>query len=438
MIETFKKFVDDPQAFEMFVTGQAGTGKTTSLAHLIEYCKENQIKCLVSAFTHKACRVLESKLPQGTEISTLHSFLNKRPSINEHATKKDHINVSRQHKEVQEAPQVLFLDEFGMVGEKDYMDIGLAQDPNYEGTPVMKVVYLGDLNQLPPVGDIQTIIPHDPYWIKLTKIYRQEGNDGLMDPLCELVKFIEGSAPAQPLAATDSFIRGCDLIEEYHNCKDDDKVLLAFTNQRVESLNRLIKGRDELHEMDEVFSPNLREFFLYETWCKKEEVETIGLPWGEDLGFNSKYKTLEHLLSIHDEFAYLQNEDEETKVYAIEFGHYQYKLKMDEFAREAADANKAIEDAFGMGGKTFAQQNKTHPMSRRRAKAWRDYLTYKDCVICVDFPFAMTVHKSQGSTYNYVFVDTQDLYKCATNDYKLFLKLMYVAISRAAKKVYTN
>ncbi|MGL5567505.1 MAG: ATP-binding domain-containing protein [Plesiomonas sp.] len=50
----------------------------------------------------------------------------------------------------------------------------------------------------------------------------------------------------------------------------------------------------------------------------------------------------------------------------------------------------------------------------------------------------MTVHKSQGSTYDTVYVDTEDLYRCAAINIKQYLKLMYVALSRASNKVITN
>ncbi len=436
MIETFKNFMADPKAFEMFIEGQAGTGKTTSLAHLVELCKEEDISYIVTAHTHKACGILNVKLPQGANIKTTHSFLKKRPGINEHATKKEHVNISTQHGTPGDVPRVWFLDEFSQLGEKDYMDIGAAQDPNYEGLPKMKIVYIGDPNQLPPVGDTPAIVPHEPYWVKLTHIYRQANDSGLLDPLCQLVDFINGATPV-PLIESSDFIRRVDIVKEYMKC-DEDKVLLAWTNKRVESLNANIRGYATPDTGDNTYSPTLRAHFEFEGFLERTDISYIDRHFNDPLGFGSKYKTLEHLFTIHDSFCVVTNEDGENEIYAIEFGHYQYKLRMDELAVAAADANKAIENKHGMSGATFAKQNKTDPLSRARAKAWRDYLTYKECVVCMDFPFAMTVHKSQGSTYNTVFIDTEDLSICADMDYKTYLKLLYVSISRASNKVYTN
>ena len=50
LIQTFEKFMSDEEAFDMFIVGPAGTGKTTSLKELLEYCLK---KCRV--ITHE-CR----------------------------------------------------------------------------------------------------------------------------------------------------------------------------------------------------------------------------------------------------------------------------------------------------------------------------------------------------------------------------------------------
>jgi len=48
--------------------------------------------------------------------------------------------------------------------------------------------------------------------------------------------------------------------------------------------------------------------------------------------------------------------------------------------------------------------------------------------------YAMTIHKSQGSTYKNVFIDVPDILKCRSTE--LRNRLFYVAISRAQENVY--
>ena len=188
-LETFIKFREDNEAWEMFIEGQAGTGKTTSLYDLVQYCIDNNISYIVCAFTHDACKILRSKLPKDACISTLHSFLTKRPTLNEHATNISGIEVSKQVGKP-ELVQVMFCDELSNVGERDKLDIDTAQDPDYTGKPLMKVVYIGDPHQLPPVKDVPAVIPCGAYHIILTKIWRQAEDNPLIDTLSQLVRFI--------------------------------------------------------------------------------------------------------------------------------------------------------------------------------------------------------------------------------------------------------
>lgn len=455
MIQTFEQFLEQSQEWDMYITGQAGTGKTTDLATLVEYCEQHDIEALSCTYTHKACRILRSKLPSYAKVVTLHSFLRKRPSINQHATHIKQISSSQQSG-TPDKVQILFVDEFSMVGEKDLMDIRAMQDPDYEGEPMMKVVWIGDLNQLPPVGDKQTIKPRKPFWIDLKTIKRQASDNPLITPLTQLVSFINGADPV-PLIESEAFIRGQDIVgwygealaEKWGEIQADgaiydpsiDSVVLAYTNERVQELNAEIQGHTRPSKGVQLFSPTTQYVYEFVGKLEASEVAFIDMHFGERLGFNSKFKTLEHLLKMDAcEFMDVEDPDNEGELltYAVVFGHYDYKCKLEELKKTAAASNKAIESQFNQNAASWVKMNPRHKLARARAKAWRDFLTFNDCVICLDFSHAMTVHKSQGSTYENVYVDTEDLARCADFDYTMYLKLMYVALSRASNKVVTN
>ena len=60
----------------------------------------------------------------------------------------------------------------------------------------------------------------------------------------------------------------------------------------------------------------------------------------------------------------------------------------------------------------------------------------------IDYAFAITAHKSQGSTYDNVFVDLTDMIYTTTGaiyaDYQQLLRKVYVACSRARKELIIN
>ncbi|PIR06652.1 MAG: hypothetical protein COV55_02760 [Candidatus Komeilibacteria bacterium CG11_big_fil_rev_8_21_14_0_20_36_20] len=424
---------DEP---DMYITGVAGTGKTTSLKTLVKHCLEHNIQPIVSAFTHKACNVLRKKLPAKAVICTLHSYLTKRPTVNGNAVSRQHVESSTITGGAEKIT-LLFIDEFSMVGERDYVDIAALQYDE-DGELVMKVVYIGDPNQLPPVKDMIAIVPKGPFWCKLTKIYRQSGDNELQETLLTLNDYINGEE-AKALLPHETLIRDIDIVKEFKR-DDREKVILAYTNKTVQKLNSEIEGKIEPILGDEVFSPTKREKY---TIISIDTVTPYILMYDDKLlEVDSKHKTLETLHQMEGiKFYTLVNAKGEEEIRAVVFGHANYLEVQSYLANKAVFINNQIKAKYSVEAKEltkWAQINWQNPLAKSRNQAWKNYLSFKNCVICLDFVHAMTVHKSQGSTYEHVYIDTQDLAICAKKDYTMYLKLLYVAISRASHKVFTN
>ena len=431
----FKKFLEDSEAWDMFVTGAAGTGKTTDMRKDVQHCIDNEIPYVVCAYTHKACGILRSKLPAGARVQTLHSFLGKRPTVNSSAVKMSEVSSSMQTSKPDEEPRVMFLDEYSMVGDKDTMDIRACQDPMYTGQPILKLVAYGDHHQLPPVGDKQTLKAEgSKYHKKLTKQYRND--NPLQIPLKKLISYIDKEAQPEPLESIPGFFeRGIDIDKV--RFREPDKVYLAFTNKRVEDLNYKIQGYEFPANDDDVFSPTTQHHYVFKH--SVEDVNCIDLHYTDPLSLGSKFKTLEGLIDSENcSFGLFQDNDGAEFVFAYVFGHYRFKRLREELQRAAVASNKAIEDEFkGYKAVGWAKVNYTHKLARERSKAWREFLSFDDCVVCMDFVHAMTVHKSQGSTFHTVILDTDDLAIAAERNFDLYLTLTYVGMSRASHKVYT-
>lgn len=432
VMPTFTKFLADDNAWDMFITGPAGSGKTTDLKHQVQYCIDNEIPHLVVAFTHKACEILTEKLPPDASVSTLHSWLKKRPGINQSAVHSKAVDITIQKGRVV-IPKVVFIDEYSMVDEGDGASITNEQDPDYSGTPQFKVVWLGDNNQLPPVGGAQYVKPYGEYNVRLTKIYRQEGDSQLKGILANLVSMIEGADP-KPLEENKDFVRSCNIVKAYQDnpgCR-----LLAYTNKRVQELNQYVQGREEPEPGDVLFCPTDREQYVFLGWVASPTA--IFTPFNGELILGTKYKTLEHLITAeHCRFARVQTAEGNEAILACVFGHYSYKVKASSLKEVAAESNRIIETKHkGYKAAAWAKNNSKKALARKRSKAWRDFLGFDECVVCLDFNHATTVHKSQGSTYPYVAVDSEDIGQC--QDYQLYLKLFYVALSRASKKAFLN
>ncbi len=409
----------------MYISGQAGTGKSTILHEFLQHLLKEEIATVCTAYTHKAKTIIMSKVPPAADVQTLHAFLKKRPGINENATKRDYITMSQQFGEP-EPVKLLIVDEYSMVDEADLKSI---MELN------IKVIFLGDPNQLDPISGPQAVIPQGKFDVKLTHIYRQEGNVGLLDPLCTLVHMIETKGPMVYLEPTSQFIRNTDIVKEYIASESKDKVILAFTNNRVEYLNYKI---NKALQSDYYWCPTTREMVLPgHAMPAPPEITTIS---GESLKLKTKWKTLEQLIGLAStfnlKFGAFTNSEGETTTRCYVFGHGKYNEMMKELKQRATDANLAISNITDDKPAVWAKKNWRHQFAKLRAKAWRELLTIDGNVVCMDYPYATTVHKSQGSTYDEVFVDSDDIGK--VSNVMQFKKLMYVGISRASSKVYLN
>jgi len=431
LIQTFEKFMADEEAFDMFIVGPAGTGKTTSLKELLEYCLKEKIPAIALAYTHKACTILANKLPEQTDIRTLHKFLRKRPGINTNATHIKQIATTVQFGEPEKV-RVLFIDEFSMVGENDAMSLGELQDPDYTGTCETKIVYIGDVNQLPPVKGTFTLNPSGKYVHKLTKVYRQADGNSLIDTLSDLNIMIN-SGKTSKLKEHSTFKRGVDIIDLY--CKDkEDKILLAYTNEQVQKLNENVVKI--LGDNKQRWVAQHRKVYTFRGDMPLDKVFYIDT-FQDTIPLDSKYKTLEFLLGLpYLRFGIFEDDEGASYVFAYIFGHYNYKIKTEELAKAASDSNAKIEIEYKDKAAYWAGQNPHHLLARQRAKAWREFLSVSESVMLVDYPYALTVHKSQGSTYKSVYLDNTDLKK--NPDATMYLKLLYVGISRASDIVYMD
>lgn len=439
-LDMFKRFLADDSAWDMYLSGAAGTGKTTLCRDFIAHCGDIGYPVIVCAYTHKAKGILQSKLPPGTAVTTLHSFLKKAPTVNHNATSQAHLVTAKQMAEPEKI-KLLVVDEYSMIGEKDYADLRALQDEDYDGKAEVKILWIGDPYQLPPVQDQQAVMPSGSYRYKLTVQKRRGKGNPLSEPIASVISYIEGEQPA-PLPGNECFIRGADIAKAYAEDPEPDKVMLCYTNKAVQDNNERAEGKVFPAVGDTLFSPTNQHRYTLIEHVPRNEVHEIVLAFGEPLPLNSKYKTLEYLLkNTHVSFSLFEDEDGDQVVLAYVFGHYSYKQLRDSYTRAAAEANAAIEKEFkGVKAAAWAKarENEKHPLARARSKAWRDFLTFDDCVFCLDFSHAMTVHKSQGSTYKHVYVDTQDLSQLANTNFNMYLRLMYVALSRASVKVVTN
>jgi ATP-dependent exoDNAse (exonuclease V) alpha subunit len=180
--DQFKEIFDliDKTHSGVFVTGHAGTGKTTFLRYYVMHAKKGTIVLAPTGVAALNC---------GGE--TIHSFFNFKPDVTLSKIK----NRKFPEKSIYKKVETIIIDEVSML-RCDLLDcidkfLRLNREKLYEPFGGVQMVFIGDLKQLPPVvkkeeKHIFSSVYKSPYFlsayslkkyilhtVELTKVYRQ-------------------------------------------------------------------------------------------------------------------------------------------------------------------------------------------------------------------------------------------------------------------------
>ena len=120
---------------------------------------------------------------------------------------------------------------------------------------------------------------------------------------------------------------------------------------------------------------------------------------------------------------------EETSILTRDGSWQTWKLRVEN--------EKSIKDIIVLHETEFNRYEKTVRALKKQALegdkyCWAKYYALIEGFAKVDYAYAMTVHKSQGSTFKEVFVDHRDLCLCKLKERQ---KLIYVAVTRPSERL---
>ncbi|MEE4379451.1 MAG: AAA family ATPase [Candidatus Competibacteraceae bacterium] len=398
--------------------GYAGTGKSFATVRLLRtYAHERPV--LLTAPTNKAAAVLRNMAAEiggDVEATTIHKALGLRPEVN---ADKGRVFL-KQVKQPEIKPNSLVLvDEASMV---DSVLMGFINKGMREAHA--QVLYVGDPAQLPPVFEAQSpAFSGAGVTCRLTQIVRQAQDHPILAMTAKIRAAIDGADV--PRFTTQRHEAGCllhlepadfetDLLGsfmrlEYENDPDYCRVL-AWTNQRTNAYNRIIRRsllgpHADQHsllpgEIVVACTPVLGRVNVgdFVTVLEAKPVNHHGIPAYRAIIQPDKGKALE-VFVVRPE------------------GYPAFKVKLSELVKEA----QALQKRVG----TLTQRE-----DQQRRAAWVEFFEFKDEAFCDLRPIhASTVHKSQGSTYQTVYVDLTDIGRNTRRD--VLLRLLYVALTRA-------
>lgn len=383
--------------------GYAGTGKTYVVSTLVEKLDNEDCAVYVCAPTHKAVQVLRNHLQVGVPTQTLHSFLGLRLKPD---GKGDYELVPDDKERDMEA-SIVVVDEASMVGRDEWQYIKATPDR-------VQWLFVGDPAQLPPVNEEDSPALQVP-GATLEKVHRQATDN----PVLELATKVRNQSwhgfrskyeDGQGVAIThndDQFFGSLvrTFASDTFRENPEHARILAYRNKTVRAYNRRVRAERYGSEAPRF---EVGEWIVArETWYhdqrplikNSEEVRVESITEkrieGDDL---SSWKVwMLKVRGVYDgmrrEIAVLHDEEEER---------YQDALR------------RRREDA------------------KDDAKKWDRYYSLREQFAKVDYAYASTVHKAQGSTFDTVFIDYRDLQVCRGAEQQA---LLYVAVTRPSRRL---
>lgn len=449
------EFINDPFEFAMTISGFAGTGKTTLmeavqkrywLGHTVHF----------AATTHKAAGVLKEKV--GKRVFTVNSLFGIMVETDMDGENYDVSKKSRKLSDDKVKPNsIIIIDEASMLSIQNYIDVILKAKQRK-----CKIIFIGDSAQLSPVNedDISIVFRNvDHRIVELKQIMRTDDdailnestavrNDGYYTYVTHMNEDGDG---VHYISNTD--MKGIvDVIDKHiQGLKDDPNYfrVLTYTNANVEKLNQMIRkklGYDGLNPQDG------EPLMSYANWGY-----TGGGPNG------AIYKI------VNSEAYTCKGVIEETDENVRDMITYNNQTMLDDYKLHIIELE--IEDSLGDPIEVPLIDVKNNPHNREivvalayeKVHQWNRYRTLEDKVDklkclekinaideflfvndnvydqygvliqakVIDYGYAHTIHKSQGSTFKHVLINDDDINRCTDKNVKK--QLRYVAITRAQK-----
>ena len=452
VLREIDKFINDPFERVMTISGWAGTGKTTLMEIVKGRYWVSGPNIQFAATTHKAAAVLKTKVNK--KVSTVNSLFG---ILIETDMEQEHFDVSKKKKvydsEKLTTGSLVVIDEASMLSEDNYKDV-IDKCTEFN----CKVIFIGDSAQLAPVNekDISIVFRNDANQskqvIELTHVERTDEVpildeatrvrcDGFLSYKTNITKNggVKYIRTGEELVNTiDTYIGGLKNDSNYFR-------ILTYTNKNVEKLNQVIRQKLGYGKLPEVGEP-LMSYYNWKymgkntyafTNSESYKVESIGekkevplmeiLPYYEgDLCFHIIEICIKDSLGYKLYIPYIDIKNDKSSIPAVEM-----------VCREKISLWKEY--------KSINPNNKAQRgIILNKLKVLDDYLFVNDNVYdvygnllqakVVDFGYAHTIHKSQGSTFEHVLMNDIDI-ENNCHDPMIKKQLRYVGLTRAKKNV---
>lgn len=443
---SFLKTNTDPTQYYV-IEGKAGTGKTTIAKEILKEFEDEQI--YVAAVSHKAKGVIKNSFgddTRGKKFFSIASLLGLK-GINDNDTQTTKFQVGTEVPLLDNPPALLVIDEASMITEdvlKKIIDINSSLSRPFQ------MLFLGDIGQIQPIRDEQSEFyrTHKDLLNKKSDIFNSKHKSKLItrvrqgeaNPILPYADYFwENSQKENPeLNPTQHIVRNNQIT---------DKGSLLFSNSEAEVLSSVIKAVKNAVEKGLTNHVKIVTYHVNEKTELNQKIHEAlfgkdsDYSKGDMLIFSAQYD-LPETKGVIENSAEIQIKDiDDTDV--DEYGIHTLYLETTGTAysvtgQEIKDCTIQVVSRQDIGkyNQKLAELASVAKRQTNRAlkkQAWKEFWEYKGRYADVDFGYAITAHKSQGSTYDIVVVDEKDIMGTTATSNQEKSELIYTALTRPRK-----
>lgn len=443
---SFLKTNTDPTQYYV-IEGKAGTGKTTIAKEILKEFEDEQI--YVAAVSHKAKGVIKSSFgddTRGKKFFSIAGLLGMK-GINDNDTQTTKFQVGLKVPLLDNPPALLVIDEASMITEdvlKKIIDINSSLSRPFQ------MLFLGDIGQIQPIRDEQSEFyrTHKDLLNKKSDIFNSKHKSKLItrvrqgeaNPILPYADYFwENSQKENPeLNPTQHIVRNNQIT---------DKGSLLFSNSESEVLNSVIKAVKNAVEKGLTNHVKIVTYHVNEKTELNQKIHEA--LFGKDSDYsNGDMLILNSPYDLPDVNATMENSSE-IQIKSIqdtdvdEFGVHTLYLETNgtAYTRTSNEQKDCVIQVVSRNDiglynqklQELASYAKRQTNRALKKQAWSDFWEYKGRYADVDFGYAITAHKSQGSTYDIVVVDEKDIMGTTATSNQEKSELIYTALTRPRK-----
>ena len=434
--------------------GWAGTGKTYCVSVLVRYVLEvihpthNWYRIAVTGPTNKSVRVIKKtsglKNPR-VSFQTIHKMLGLTERITKEGV-QEFVNQGDFQPKIKTV-KLLIIDEVSMLNDDLFQEVLKYRDR-------IKIICMGDPAQIPPVGRPDCIPFREElaagYRIKtlsLKQIMRQKKDNAIIESSVAIRSELGRSKnPVEPITKLNEKGEGIEFLnlnipetrkgfseilrryfvtDEFKKDSEYAKII-AWRNKTVATMNDVIR---KVIYGDEALGSKIL--------VGEKLIANNPIIQGESIVLNTNDEfSVDSFIIDSDDLRYHVSDHPDAEPFPITLKYYETVVSYLDDEDETVRVNiQILHEDSEMDFKKLANLLKLRAIEKKgKDKSWLVYYNFLRKYADVNFAYAISCHKSQGSTYNTTFVLEDDIdmnWNIVERN-----RIKYTAYTRSSRKLY--